>query len=513
MFKKIVLSAASAVATSTSSLFFTLLYREMFREVYEATEDPVITVKEMFHLGYLGAEESAERQKVVFRLFPEKPEKILEYMPLLWQLVLGLPMEDYNEEWDRSDAERPILSFRSKTCPLEYELGKDKKLDNLPWKKLWDGQNGYGYGAIITGMLTQAASFILKIKNVNKAILVTQSQEPLRNDPFFTLKCQIIPVKELPKFTPFGMELKNEITLDKGKSKDIPTNHEIPKESSDNSTTSKKTIPSSEPEPPEDELHEQSFMDRITNKFTIDKLEDLFGRPTGAIEVTIKSFIEKSLHMNATEAIDHFTNFEPDLIRVFGFLSVHLLNELGRIPAKIFENVQLAKIYGHIFILVKKNVHSYIPQNVVETLKKFFIEIFESMAPPQFITNFKKINDQSILDFYMEGSQKAIQDLGVPFKDLKASLYDELQKPNDSNLNNIPSIDIPQSDRNKVIYDIVQESFLVMVALLSIPGQLALSLGVSTASATSEIFSTIFKTINERSKNIIDLMEKIKNTN
>ena len=173
-----------------------MLYREIFRQLNDLTQDGEQATKEAFLLGYKGAGESAERQRFVFRLFPERPEKIVEYMPLLYQLIFGMPMEEYTQEWNRSDPQRPILRYLLKSNPLIWDIGKDPTNDNLPFPDFWDGKTGYA--AIIAGMLTVLSSYVLKIKGSDKAIWVTEANELLRGDPYFELTCQIIPAEELP---------------------------------------------------------------------------------------------------------------------------------------------------------------------------------------------------------------------------------------------------------------------------------------------------------------------------
>ena len=110
MFKKAVLLGAAIAGRSTSSLFYTLLYREIYRKVYEHSgKNGPVSVKELYNIGLAAANESALRQEKVFKLFPGSPEKLLEFIELLWHLVFGMPMEDYTTEKDYTDPLHPKL--------------------------------------------------------------------------------------------------------------------------------------------------------------------------------------------------------------------------------------------------------------------------------------------------------------------------------------------------------------------------------------------------------------------
>ena len=151
-FKWLALKAGTTLGRSVSSLFYQLIYREIYREINRLTLDATKTVSDAYKLGYLAAEESAERQKAVFRFFPSNPEKVLEFVPLLWNIYFGQPMQEYTTEWDRSDPTRPILRYKILLDPMTFDMGKDVMRDNLPWVKLWNGENAYG--SMMAGLLT-----------------------------------------------------------------------------------------------------------------------------------------------------------------------------------------------------------------------------------------------------------------------------------------------------------------------------------------------------------------------
>ena len=48
-------------------------------------------------------------------------------------------------------------------------------------------------------------------------------------------------------------------------------------------------------------------------------MEEIFGKPTGLMEVILRTVIQNGIHMDPVEFLDHFTNFERDFVRIFRF--------------------------------------------------------------------------------------------------------------------------------------------------------------------------------------------------
>jgi hypothetical protein len=476
-----VMKIGQAVARNVSSLYYQLVYREMFREINSLTKSEDDAVESAYNLGYFAALESAERQKPVFRLFPSQPEKILGYMPLIWQINFGMPMGEYKVEWDRSDPERPICKYRISNFPLMFDYGKDPERDNLPLDKF--NFNNNGYGAIMTGMLTTAVSFILKIKGSNKCIIVKNSEDISRGDPYFTLHCQILPVEEMPSFNLEGIKTE-EAGLDSGENpEDVDGEQELSR--SDN------------------------IWAKITEKISIDQVDEILSTPTGYIQVILKKLIEDALHMKPDDAFDHFTNYEREFIKILGFLSVHLFNELGQLPQKIFETEKIAKVYGHLFNSVRNNAQKILPISIIGDLKSFMIEVITGVAPEEFIQSFSEILDVEMLNLFFDGAQKALQDLGINFIGLKKSLMMEFQSEKSPE-----PIAENQEKENKInrtmLFEKLFNEFVVSSsALLSIPGQLGLILVFNAFSGSNEIFSSVFTTVRDSSQQIIEIVEKL----
>ena len=296
-FKWLVFKAASAVARNTSSLFYQLIYREIYREILLLTDDYRKTMELAYFIGYKAAKESALRQIPVFRLFPSNAVKLLDYFPLIWQINFGVSLTEYTREWDHSDPNKPVHYYIIKDNPLIYEMGpespRDPDRDNLIWSELTDGTNNYG--AIMVGLLTSVMSFILQIKNSDKRIVITNPESIIQGGKSYTLKFEIIPKEEFP----FPEE--EEQTSD-GLFDNIDLGIEMGEKD-------KKT----------------DFWKKITDYITIEQLDDIFSSDTGLLRTIISKGIEKATHMPALDFMDHFTNDEEKVIQIIGFIGIVII--------------------------------------------------------------------------------------------------------------------------------------------------------------------------------------------
>ena len=65
---------------ATNLLFFTSLYREMYKEIVDITKDETEASRILKNVGIHGTFESGKRQIAVLRMFPNDPVKIMEYL-------------------------------------------------------------------------------------------------------------------------------------------------------------------------------------------------------------------------------------------------------------------------------------------------------------------------------------------------------------------------------------------------------------------------------------------------
>lgn len=479
-FKWIALKAGTALGRQVPSLFYQLFYRELYRQLLNITEDPKMAVDLSYKLGYTAAEESAQRQKAVFRMFPSNPEKVLGYIPLMWQIYFGTPMEEYITEWDRSDPDRPILNYKIKVDPMTFDLGNDKVRDNLPWDKFWYKNNAYG--GLMAGLLTQCSSFVLRLKEKSARIVLKNTENSLRGNEYFTFQCQIIPSEEFPSFE-----------LIEGFSKDQYFS-QFQEQMSDFETRA------------------DNLWAKITNQIDIDQLDEMLENSAGLLRVPLKKLIRKYVKMEPFDLLDHFTNDEHKFLQVLGFIGVHILNEKGQYLEKLFENDQIRRLYGHIFLFIKNNASKFIPLSIISDMQEYFVQVFQSLAPEIFVTNFKAFSAEDILLNINLGAQKALTDLGIPFSELKPNLYLEISQyvKNGEESQNF-SNSLQETSRKEELYgELSHHIMLISTSLMSIPTQFLMMILYKTIAGSTELLTGLFQTIRESGQKIVDILDSLK---
>ena len=69
-----------AFGRNTNSLFYTLLYREILKEIQEITQEENDSLLILREIGKRAALESCERHSTIFKFMPGNPKKVLEYL-------------------------------------------------------------------------------------------------------------------------------------------------------------------------------------------------------------------------------------------------------------------------------------------------------------------------------------------------------------------------------------------------------------------------------------------------
>ncbi|QEE16255.1 hypothetical protein DSAG12_02085 [Promethearchaeum syntrophicum] len=485
-FKWLVFKAASAVARNTSSLFYQLIYREIYREILLLTDDYSKTMEIAYFIGYKAAKESALRQIPVFRLFPSDATKLLDYFPLIWQINFGVSLTEYTREWDYSDPNKPVHYYIIKDNPLNYGMGpespRDPDRDNLIWSELTDGTNNYG--AIMVGLLTSVISFILKIKNSDKRIIITNPESIIQGGNAYTLKFAIIPKEEFPfpeeeDHTSDGLFDNIDLGIEMGEKE-------------------KKT----------------DFWKKITDYINIEQLDDIFSSDTGLLRTILSKGIEKATHMPALDFMDHFTNDEEKVIQIIGYIGVHLVNEYGQFLDKLMEKENTSKVIGHMFLFIKENIEKFVPVSTIGEIKNYFAEVFEEMAPAVFVENLRNIPSEDVVQLILQGMQKALIDIGVDFSALKESIKDEFKKSEEEKIDKALVESASEKERkeqkNQLMEEFLKEFMIVSTALITLPSQIAIVVLYNTISGSSEIFSNLFNSLKDSIQKIVDLFEELK---
>jgi len=472
--KWVVVKAASAAARNVPTLFFNLYYREVYRQINSITKDPEETVKIARTIGHHSAQESAERRSTVLRLFPKGVKKLLGYLPLIWEIYFGCPMGEHKTNWTSDEKNNPVLNYIIEENPLAFGIGEDPKNDQLPWSEFWG--NDEGYMSLVTGLLTLVINFVLELKEQKERVLIKHSKSYLRQDGEFVLSCTVLSKKTYDE------------TLANFSLAQVPTS--------------------------KGQALSEDFVDKISQIISIDKLEELFATPNSGMKALLTNLTEKSLHMSVNEVLGHFTNYEREFFKILGWIYIHGINEVGRITEKVFENEQVAKVYGHLFLYLKKNADRFLPLSVMEGFKNYFAGVFDDFDSNKFVRNFREIEPAESVDLIMEGAQKALQDLGVPFEDLKPSFYEEFQefqKPqSDPGLEHMyQEAQKSSKEKGELMEALFEQMLLISTTILNIPTQLMLLFAYNTLSAGNEIFVKSFNNIKDAGEKITEILDKM----
>ena len=471
---------------STNALFYTLLYREILKEINEITkkeEDSIAILKE---IGKRSGYESCERHSSIFKFMPGSPKKILEYFEILWVVVFGTELDDYSyEEISKEDSKYNDYVMKISHCPICAGYGQDLE-DTFDFSKI-ENENTNGLACGLCGMLESVANFILKVKRNDYRIQITEQNCMARGGDSLQFICKIYDYKEWKEL----MESKDQ---------------------------EKETINAYFGERLEEEIVQETkldIIDKLQDVISIDKLEEYLDEPLETIKGRVSDIIRDKLNMEPDHFFDYFRNYEDDMIRIIGYLGVHLLNEYGGILERSLKNEWFAKVFGYMFKQVKEMVLLFIPLDVIRDYNELLVNFLEGLAPEEMVDNIKKFTGRDTINLLFEGAQMALEHLGIAFTELKENVWEELNKEREDGL---VSSDSTTADKTRQrvphIINILQEMLMIITDILTLPIRVLISeshYGLKTAinSVISEE-EGLYGSIRERFDNIFDQIEEIR---
>ena len=471
---------------STNALFYTLLYREILKEINEITkkeEDSIAILKE---IGKRSGYESCERHSSIFKFMPGSPKKILEYFEILWVVVFGTELDDYSyEEISKEDSKYNDYVMKISQCPICAGYGQDLE-DTFDFSKI-ENENTNGLACGLCGMLESVANFILKVKRNDYRIQITEQNCMARGGDSLQFICKIYDYKEWKEL----MESKDQ---------------------------EKKIINAYFGEALEEEIVQETkldIIDKLQDVISIDKLEEYLDEPLETIKGRVSDIIRDKLNMEPDHFFDYFRNYEDDMIRIIGYLGVHLLNEYGGILERSLKNEWFAKVFGYMFKQVKEMVLLFIPLDVIRDYNELLVNFLEGLAPEEMVDNIKKFTGRDTINLLFEGAQMALEHLGIAFTELKENVWEELNKEREDGL---VSSDSTTADKTRQrvphIINILQEMLMIITDILTLPIRVLISeshYGLKTAinSVISEE-EGLYGSIRERFDNIFDQIEEIR---
>ncbi len=470
-----------AFGRSTNALFCTLLYREILKEINEIAKEEDESLKILREIGKRAAYESCERKSSVLKFMPGTPKKVLNYFEILWSIVFGIEMGDYSyEDIIKEGAKYNDYILNIEQCPICAGYGEDKE-DTFDFTKLKE-KDSEGMACGLCGMLESVANYILKIKKSDYRIGITEKKCIAKGDDSLQLYCKIYDSLEWEEFIQSKPKLKHfEEILEEG----------IPQEA------------------------KLDFIDKLQDVITLDKLDELLETPLESVKEKTADLIRDKLNLEPENFFDYFRNYEDDMIRIIGFLAVHIMNEYGSLVEKSLSNDVFAKIFGYAFKHFKEIVLLFIPLDVISDYNQLMVSFLDGLAPPEMVENVKQFSGKDTLNYLFEGAQIAFENLGIDFTELKENIWEELKKERENGL--IPSepskIDKTREKFPKII-NIIQEILMIFNEILTLPIRVLISeshYGLKTAinSVVSEE-EGLYGSIRERLDNVFDQIQEIR---
>jgi hypothetical protein len=219
--------------------------------------------------------------------------------------------------------------------------------------------------------------------------------------------------------------------------------------------------------------------------------------------------------MEPDQFFDYFRNYEEDMVRIIGYLGIHLLNEYGGILERSLKNEWVAKVFGYIFKQVKEMILLFIPLDVIRDYNELLVNFLEGLAPVEMVDNIKQFTGKDTINLLFEGAQMALENLGIAFTELKENVWEELKKEREDGLISSESSAVDKTrERVPQILNIIQEMLMIITDVLTLPIRVLISeshYGLKTAinSVISEE-EGLYGSIRERFDSIFDKIEEIR---
>lgn len=471
---------------STNALFYTLLYREILKEINEITkneEDSLIILRE---IGKRAAYESCERHSSIFKFMPGSPKKVLDYFEILWVVAFGRELEDYSyEEIYKEDSKYHDYVLKINQCPICADYGQDNE-DTFAFEKL-NNKNTEGLACGLCGMLETVANFILKIKRNDYRIQIVEQTCITKGGDSLRFICKIHDLKEWKELMDSRIQERNVL-----------------------SKFFAETF--------EEEIVQETkldIIDRLQDVISIDKLEEYLDEPLEGIKKRVSDIIRDKLNMEPKNFFDYFRNYEDDMIRIIGYLGTHILNEYGGLLEKLLKNEWFAKVFGYFFKQLKEMTLLFIPLDVIRDYNELLVSFLDDLAPSEMVDNVKQFTSKDTINYLFEGAQLALENLGIDFSELKDNVWEELKAERENGLISSETSTIERTrDRVPQIINIMQQILMIINDILTLPIRVLISEGhYGLKTAINSVVSEeegLYGSIRGKLDNIFDQIQEIR---
>ncbi|MFX1501393.1 MAG: hypothetical protein ACFFDH_10575, partial [Promethearchaeota archaeon] len=428
-----------------------------------------------------------ERHSSIFKFMPGSPKKVLDYFEILWVVVFGKELEQYSyEEIQKVGSKYNDYILKIRQCPICADYGQDKE-DTFTFKRV-EGKDTEGLACGLCGMLETVANFILKIKRNDYRIQIVEQACIAKGGDSLRLLCKIHDMKEW-KVIKDSKTQENKVL---GKYfKDIIKEEEIIQET------------------------KLDIIDKLQDVISIDKLEEYLDEPLEGIKQRVSDIIRDKLNMEPKNFFDYFRNYEDDMIRIIGYLGIHILNEYGGLLEKSLQNEWVAKVFGYIFKQIKELTLLFVPLDVIRDYNSLLVNFLEGIAPLEMVENVKLFSGKDTINYIFDGAQMALENLGVDFSELKDNVWEELKVERENGLISSETSTLDRSrEKMPQIINIIQELLMVINDILTLPIRVLISeshYGLKTAinSVVSEE-EGLYGSIRGRLDNIFDQIQEIR---
>jgi len=462
-------------------LFYLLTYRELQAEIVELAKAmgvaPDALAKE---IGRRAARESAQRHASVLAIVPinpNSPEQIKKYIEVLWFVLFGKEMRDYTVRVDDDTPGRQRLTFLLKTCPVC--MGSEEDGERYKWLyKTFSGGETEGYACMMAGMLEDLARIIMENKGLDIRIVVNEKQCIARGDGIMAVESQVLPVQEY--------EARKQVALSITRTVQPQTPAQVA-ESGIVKAAAEST----------------KLFAKVYEQLNLERLDTFFSNPNEQIKTELAEAIEKQLHFKPKEILAYFQNYEEDIFRVIGYLTVHALNEAGGFIQKAVESYMMSKIIDILLSAIEYGLNTYIPEKIASDNKKMVEILVDGWAHEDSVTKIKAMDSKTMFKLVLEGARLALSDYGQTFTGAKEATWTLLKKSN--MLQN--EGETPSKSFN-LIFDIVQEGALLAGYIMAMPIKAWVSTEYEAVKTPVTSAQEIYQSSRQHLEKLFDLIEE-----
>lgn len=474
VFKAILSRVIRLFATKTNSLFYVLMYREIQDLVVELAGEMGLDAQELSkEIGKRAARESAERHASVLGLVPinpNNPKKIVSYIEILWNILFGQKLDNYTIEVEQ-DGDAQKVRFIIGNCPvcMGHEEDVEQYKDMF---KAFSGKEVEGYACLMAGMLEELATIIMVRKDMDIRLDIKETSCLARGDEFMAVEAVVVPVDVYEGRKKLDLQLAS------------PVDHRMPEhvqEMADQSTR---------------------LFEKIAETLQLEKVDEVFDDPQNYVKSQLEDLVRNKLHFTPSEILEYFVNYEEDLFRVIGYLSVHGLNEMGGVVKQITENYLLSKLLDIIISAFEYGVDSFLPRDVLADVSKVLSDFMEGWMADSSLETVKNMDPRDAIKLVLDGAKMALRDLGAELVGAREAMWVLLKRTN------VLEGEEPTKEF-MLFYDIYEEASLLAGYVMAIPIRILLTQAYDTVKTPIESLQDVYASSREHFERLFDLIEQV----